>query len=413
MATVEELTGLLKGLADVVKSQQQANATALQQTTEQLQNLSSTVETLSKTIITPQTTPTQSSNDSPTGLRLPNITLPIYTGKENLDRFIDQITSLLQSSGVAPRYPLTYLKQQTQKDARAYDTLYEAEKLHKNLLGDQPDKASRAEFTKYFDACVGTLRTKRGKWRDQQIRDLLHQYYTMQQGNKESVAEFVNGFTQTQLELEKLVPNIHCLPTTKDAKDSCSELELIHAFVIKLKDPIKKDLVSREFKYSSLQSLIEAAQRYEDHKAQDTKDITNWTPDVLYSGYGPTRLPNHGNQGQGTKSKRSGNFSGTSGQPAGTNRSRPSSSNFSGSNRPNNSNPYHKGQGKQSQGLKSGNDRFSNAGNLGQSEAPICFAFNQYGQAFCELPNNQCNHKRLHKCQTCGRWGCKSRNHSQ
>ena len=95
MATVEELTGLLKGLADVVKSQQQANATALQQTTEQLQNLSSTVETLSKTIITPQSTPTQSSNDSPAGLRLPNITLPIYTGKENLDRFIDQITSLL------------------------------------------------------------------------------------------------------------------------------------------------------------------------------------------------------------------------------------------------------------------------------------------------------------------------------
>ena len=94
MATVEELTGLLKGLADAVKSQQQANATALQQTMEQLQNLSSTVETLSKTIITPQTTPTQSSNDSPTGLHLPNITLPIYTGKENLDCFIDQITTL-------------------------------------------------------------------------------------------------------------------------------------------------------------------------------------------------------------------------------------------------------------------------------------------------------------------------------
>ena len=108
----------------------------------------------------------------------------------------------------------------------------------------------------------------------------------------------------------------------------------------------------------------------------------------------PPSPPNHGNQGQGTKSKCSGNFSGTSGQPAGTNRSRPSSSNFSGSNRPNNSNPYHKGQGKQSQGLKSGNDRFSNAGNSGQSEAPICFAFNQYEQAFCELPNNQCNHKR-------------------
>ena len=44
MATVEELTGLLKGLADVVKSQQPANATALEETTEQLQNLSSTVD---------------------------------------------------------------------------------------------------------------------------------------------------------------------------------------------------------------------------------------------------------------------------------------------------------------------------------------------------------------------------------
>ena len=181
MATVEELTGLLKGLADVVKSQQQANATALQQTTEQLQNLSSTVETLSKTIITPQMMPTQSSNDSPAGQHLPNITLPIYTRKENLDRFIDQITSLLQSSGVAPRYHVTYLKQQTQKNARVvYDTLCEAEKLHKNLLRDQPDKASLAEFTKYFDACMETLRTKRSKPRDQQVRDLLHQYYTMQ-----------------------------------------------------------------------------------------------------------------------------------------------------------------------------------------------------------------------------------------
>ena len=153
MATVEELTGLLKGLADVVKSQQQTNSTALQQTTEQLQNLSSTVEALSKTM-TPHTTLTQSSNASPAGLRLPNITLPVFTRKENLDRFIEQLTSLLHSSGVSPRFWVTYLKQQTQKDARAYDTLIEAEKQHKHFLGDTPDKASPAEFTEYFDACV-------------------------------------------------------------------------------------------------------------------------------------------------------------------------------------------------------------------------------------------------------------------
>ena len=122
------LTGLLKGLADVVKSQQEEK-TALQQTTEQLQNLSSTVEALSKAI-TPHTTLTESSNASPAGLCLPNITLPVFTGKENLDSLIEQLTSLLHSSVVSPRFCVTYLKQQTQKDAWAYDTLIEAEKQH-------------------------------------------------------------------------------------------------------------------------------------------------------------------------------------------------------------------------------------------------------------------------------------------
>ena len=224
-----------------------------------------------------------------------------------------------------------------------------------------------------------TLRTKRGKPRDQQIRDLLHQYYTMQQGNKESVAEFANRFTQTQLELVKLVLNIHCLPTTKDAKDSCSELELIHAFVITLKDPVKKDLVSREFKYSSLQSLIMVIKAKGQNQNVVVILVVPQVSLLVQIGLGLALVI----------------FQVAIGLTI------------------HNSNPYHKGQGKQSQGLKSGNDHFSNAGNSGQSEAPICFAINQYEQAFCELPNNQCNHKRLHKCQTCGRWGCKSRNHSQ
>ena len=29
------------------------------------------------------------------------------------------------------------------------------------------------------------------------------------------------------------------------------------------------------------------------------------------------------------------------------------------------------------------------------------------------MPQNKCQNNRVHKCQTCGRWGCKSRNHSQ
>ena len=96
---------------------------------EQLQTLSSTVEALSKSTA-PQSlaTQTQSNNDSPAGLCLPNITLPVFTCKENLDRFIEQLTSLLHSSGVSPRFWVTCLKQQTQKDAGAYDALIEAGK---------------------------------------------------------------------------------------------------------------------------------------------------------------------------------------------------------------------------------------------------------------------------------------------
>ena len=78
--------------------------------------------------------------------------------------------------------------------------------------------------------------------------------------NNESVADFGNHFTQTQFEVEKLVPNIHRLPASKDSTNNFSELELIHTFVIKLKDSISKELVSREFNYTSLQSLIKAAQ---------------------------------------------------------------------------------------------------------------------------------------------------------
>ena len=56
--------------------------------------------------------------------------------------------------------------------------------------------------------------------------------------------------------------------------------------------------MSREFKYTSLQSLVEAAQRFETTKLKDTtEDVTNWTPDVLYSGYGPTRPSNNGYKG--------------------------------------------------------------------------------------------------------------------
>ena len=44
-------------------------------------------------------------------------------------------------------------------------------------------------------------------------------------------------------------------------------------------------------------------------------------------------------------------------------------------------------------------------------ERPICLAFNRFPKAYCGLPNNRRPFNRLHKCQTCGRSGCKSRSH--
>ena len=50
---------------------------------------------------------------------------------------------------------------------------------------------------------------------------------------------------------------------------------------------------------------------------------------------------------------------------------------------------------------------------MSHARHPICLRFNKFERAYCELPQNKCQNNRLHKCQTCGRWGYKSRNHSQ
>ena len=63
------------------------------------------------------------------------MTLPEYTGKQNLDRFLTQMDSVLQSSGVPVKFYLTSLKKQCQKDFRANDALLASETEHflKNL----------------------------------------------------------------------------------------------------------------------------------------------------------------------------------------------------------------------------------------------------------------------------------------
>ena len=76
-------------------------------------------------------------------------------------------------------------------------------------------------------------------------------YYTMTQGNKATVTDFVHRFCEVHHDLKTLVPTIH------------SDSELIYAFFIKLRGHISREIFSGDFIYKTLQSLIAAAQLYE------------------------------------------------------------------------------------------------------------------------------------------------------
>ena len=75
---------------------------------------------------------------------------------------------------------------------------------------------------------------------------------------------------QVQHDLEKFIPKIH------------GDLELIYASVIKLREDISRELVSREFNFKKLQSLIAAAQRYESHsdlgRGKVRQELSTWQP---------------------------------------------------------------------------------------------------------------------------------------
>ena len=117
------------------------------------------------------------------------------------------------------------------------------------------------EYLDLYEQCVNALKAKHARQRDQQLRELSNTYYAMCPQQQESVADFAHRFTETQNESEKLFPKIHITP---DA-DSHTGVKLIAAFTIKLREPIAKELISKDVKYSSLQALISAAEGFELH----------------------------------------------------------------------------------------------------------------------------------------------------
>ena len=91
------------------------------------------------------------------------------------------------------------------------------------------------------------MKEKCGIPRDQQIRELLSVYHTMTQQPNESVADFAHRFSGTQHELDKLIPGIH--------KTASKDIELIFAFVNKLRSEISKELVPENSNLTNCKKL--------------------------------------------------------------------------------------------------------------------------------------------------------------
>ena len=166
----------------------------------------------------------------------------------------------------------------------------------------------------------------------------------MHQHPSESVSNFAHRFLETQHSLEKLLPGIH---SSADG----NQMELVHAFSMKLQPEIAKFLISREEPFSDILVAIECAKRHE-IRAQPTSDesspqpAVSLRPEALYAAH-----PAHNNTPKFEAQK-----------PAGM---------------PN----------------------------------EICRNFNRFSPSRCELPHNKCMNGYLHKCSTCNKFNCKALNH--
>ena len=186
---VAELSGIIKGLTEVVKQQ----ATNQNTTSKHIDDLAKQIKDVSEGSTPHQPNPGHGQQS----LRLPQVQLLKFEGKisDDLDRFIEQFNSLIKSSSVSSRFWVTFLKQQVQTDQRAFDIVAKAEiDCKTSSLGHDPTKASEADFSKFYEKVCEILVIKRGVPSDQRIRQLLHEYYSMVQNPGEKVSEFSHRF---------------------------------------------------------------------------------------------------------------------------------------------------------------------------------------------------------------------------
>ena len=387
---MNELEGIVKGLVDIAQGQIKAQKELSEHTSHQLATLRDTVADLSSQV--------SSKPFTGLGLRLPPITLPTYTGTptESLDRFLEEFRQLIDSSGVNPKHWIPYLKQQVQQDLRSFDILTQAEQEHSKLLGPDPSKAATPEYLKYFEEIVNTLQAKRGKPKDQQVRDLLVEYYSMKQNEFEKVCDFAHRFMDVQTELSKLIPKIHLTPDGTD-------VELQHAFVIKLRSTIRAEIASREFKYPDLQAIIDTAQRYELHHPPV---METWKPSHTHvsstlpstKSYIPTHSVDRPTYPPCSICHKTNHL-----QKDCFFKHQSSTAKLQ---EPQQSSPY------RNRSVTPPPSVLSRApAKLPQQSSPICQNYSQYHTARCEQPRSQCSQGRKHICSVCKLYGCKAIKH--
>ncbi|KAF4733470.1 hypothetical protein FOZ62_006213 [Perkinsus olseni] len=194
-------------------------------------------------VVSQMTQPRSSASGPSAGLRLPNIVLPHYRSTDDLDDFLHQLRSILETTETPSKHWVALLKQQVMQDKRAFDLVRLAEsQFCEELTRAKSDEDYRA----YYKHVQSFLCSKRGKPKEEKTLDLLTNFNSLSQNDNETVAEFAVRFLDLHHDLQKLIPNIYVLQ-----------------FIVKLREEIRKEIVARQAKYESIQSLIEAARRFE------------------------------------------------------------------------------------------------------------------------------------------------------
>ena len=196
--------------------------------------------------------------------------------------------------------------------------------------------------------------------------------------------------------LSKVIPKIHLTPDGTD-------VELQHAFVIKLLLTIRAEIAIRDFKFPNLEAIVDTAQRYGLHHPPV---METWKPSHAYvSSTSPltkSHIPTH-SVNRPTYPPCSICHKTNHLQKDCFFKHQSSTEKLQS---PQQSAPY------RNRSLTPPPSVLSRVpAKLPQPSSPICKNYNQYPTARCEQPRNQCSQGRKHICSICNLYGCKAVKH--